>query len=427
MCNLQKDEAMDATKTKPFNIDKKLVYDAYRAVKANAGAAGVDGQSLEMFDKDLMRNLYKIWNRMSSGSYFPPPVRAVPIPKKNGGQRILGVPTVADRVAQMVVKKIVEREVEPIFLPDSYGYRPGKSALDAVGVTRERCWRYNWVLEFDIRGLFDNIDHTLLLSAVHKHVTCKWSLLYIERWLKAPMELEDGTRVERSKGTPQGGVVSPVLANLFLHYAFDAWMAREYPDLPCCRYADDGLVHCRTEAEAIAIKAKLAARLTECRLEMHPEKTKIVYCKDVNRTGKYPNTKFDFLGYRFGPIGTRNRKTNKVFTGFDAQVSATSLKAMRQEIRGLKIRRRTHVDLADIAGEINPILQGWMNYYVRYTPSAMNPIWHYVNATLLAWVMRKYKRYAGQKIRAGRLIGAIANKRRRLFVHWRLGIVGAFA
>jgi RNA-directed DNA polymerase len=228
MCNLQKDEAMDATRAKPFNIDKKLVYDAYKAVKANAGATGVDGQSLEMFDKDLMRNLYKIWNRMSSGSYFPPPVRAVPIPKKNGGQRLLGVPTVTDRVAQMVVKKIVEREVEPIFLPDSYGYRPNKSAIDAIGVTRKRCWQYDFVLEFDIRGLFDNIDHTLLLRAVRKHVKCKWSLLYIERWLTAPMEMEDGTRIERSKGTPQGGVVSPVLANLFLHYAFDAWMTREY-------------------------------------------------------------------------------------------------------------------------------------------------------------------------------------------------------
>jgi group II intron reverse transcriptase/maturase len=418
---------MDATKTKPFNIDKKLVYDAYKAVKANAGAAGVDGQSLEMFDKDLMRNLYKIWNRMSSGSYFPPPVRAVPIPKKTGGQRILGVPTVADRVAQMVVKKIVEREVEPIFLPDSYGYRPNKSAIDAIGVTRKRCWQYDYVLEFDIRGLFDNIDHTLLLRAVRKHVKCKWSLLYIERWLTAPMEMEDGTRVERPKGTPQGGVISPVLANLFLHYTFDMWMAREYPDLPWCRYADDGLVHCRTEAEAIAVKAKLAARFDECHLEMHPEKTKIVYCKDAKRRRKYPNTKFDFLGYCFRPMVVKNRKTKDVFTGFGPQVSAASLKAMRKEIRELKLRRQTHIELADIACEINPILQGWLNYYAVYTPAAMNPIWHYINATLAAWVMRKYKRYARRKTQAELLIESIANKRRRLFVHWRLGIGDAYA
>jgi group II intron reverse transcriptase/maturase len=427
MCNLQKDEAMDATKTKPFNIDKKLVYDAYKAVKANAGAAGVDGHSLEMFGKDLMSNLYKIWNRMSSGSYFPPPVRAVPIPKKNGGQRMLGVPTVADRVAQMVVKKIVEREVEPSFMPDSYGYRPNKSAEDAIRVTRERCWKYDWVLEFDIRGLFDNIDHTLLMRAVCKHVKCKWSLLYIERWLKAPMELGDGTRVKRTRGTPQGGVVSPVLANLFLHYVFDSWMAREYPDLPWCRYADDGLVHCRTEAEAVAVKAKLAARLAECYLEVHPDKTKIVYCKDSRRRRKYPTTKFDFLGYCFRPMDMRNRKTNKVFTSFNPQVSTTALKAMRRTIRELQFRRRTDIDLADIAEKINPILQGWLNYYGLFDPWSMAPIWKYTNATLVAWVMRKYKRYAGRKMQARQMIESIANKRRRLFVHWRQGHTSAFA
>lgn len=417
---------MHATATKPYNIDKKLVYDAYEAVKANAGAAGVDKQTIEQFDADLMRNLYKIWNRMSSGSYFPPPVRAVPIPKKNGGQRILGVPTVADRVAQTVVKQNVERVLEPIFMPDSYGYRPGKSALDAIGTTRKRCWQYDWVLEFDIRGLFDNIDHTLLLRAVRKHVKCKWAVLYIERWLKAPMELEDGTRVKRTRGTPQGGVISPVLANLFMHYAFDAWMTREHPDLPWCRYADDGLVHCRTEAEAVAVKAKLAARLTECQLEMHTDKTKVVYCKDGRRRSKHPNTKFDFLGYCFRPRAAINRK-HEVFTGFGPQVSATSLKAMRRKIRELKIRKRTQIRLADIAREINPILQGWLNYYGCYNPAAMHPMWKYVNATLVKWAMRKYKRYAGRKIQAGRMIESIANKRPRLFVHWQQSSVGTFA
>jgi group II intron reverse transcriptase/maturase len=374
-----------------------------------------------------MKNLYKIWNRMSSGSYFSPPVRAVPIPKKNGGQRILGVPTVADRVAQMVVKKIVEREIEPVFLPDSYGYRPNKSAIDAIGVTRKRCWQYDWVLEFDIRGLFDNIDHTLLLRAVRKHVKCKWSLLYIERWLTAPMEMEDGTRVERTKGTPQGGVISPVLANLFLHYTFDAWMAREYPDLPWCRYADDGLVHCRTEAEAIAVKAKLAARFAECQLEMHPDKTKIIYCKDGNRRRKYPNTKFDFLGYCFRPTGAKNRERRKMFTSFSPQVSAASLKAMRKEIGGLNLRSNTHRELADIAREINPILQGWMNYYGCYYPSALNPLWRYVNATLVAWVMRKYRGCKRRKTQASQMLGSIASKRPRLFVHWNQSTVGSFA
>jgi len=331
---------------------------------------------------------------------------------------------VADRVAQTVVKYIVGGSLEPIFKPDSYGYRPDKSALDAIEVTRKRCWEFNWVLEFDIRGLFDNIEHTLLLRAVRKHVKCEWALLNIERWLKAPMELEDGTLVQRTKGTPQGGVVSPVLANLFMHYTFDAWVAREYPDLPWCRYADDGLVHCRTEAEALAIKARLAARLAACHLEMHSEKTRIIYCKDGNRRGTYPNTKFDFFGYCFR-ARARNRK-GQLFTSFGPQVSAISLQAMRQEIRELNFRRRTQLRLEDIAQQLNPILQGWLNYYGRFCPTAMEPVWRYVNATLLAWTMRKYKRFAG-KTRASQLIGAIAVQRPKLFVHWHKSSFGAFA
>lgn len=240
--------------SKPFNIDKREVYEAYLQVRSNGGAAGVDGVTIEQFESELKSNLYKIWNRMSSGAYFPPPVRAVSIPKKSGGQRILGVPTVADCVAQRVVKQLIEPALDAIFLADSYGYRPGKSAVDAVGITRQRCWKYDWVLEFDIKGLFDNIDHELLLRAVRKHVTCAWALLYIERWLTAPMAQEDGTIIERSRGTPQGGVVSPILANLFMHYAFDLWMARVFPDLRWCRYADDGLVHCRNEMEAQSVR-----------------------------------------------------------------------------------------------------------------------------------------------------------------------------
>jgi RNA-directed DNA polymerase len=413
--------------TKSFIIAKKLVYDAYKAVKANAGAAGVDRETIAQFESDLKGNLYKIWNRMCSGSYFPPPVRAVPIPKKTGGQRILGVPTVADRVAQTVVKQIIEPDLERLFLPDSYGYRPGKSALDAIGVTRKRCWHYDWVLEFDIRGLFDNIDHTLLLRAVRKHVQCPWAVLYIERWLKAPMESADGTRAERTRGTPQGGVVSPMLANLFMHYAFDAWMARTYPDLPWCRYADDGLVHCRTEQEAHAIKAGLAARLMECGLEMHPEKTKIVYCKDGSRKERHPNRKFDFLGYTFRPRVVKNRKRNSLFVSFTPAVSTAALKTMRQTVRKLNFRNRTQLHLTEIARELNPVLRGWLGYYGQYYPSAMYPVLRHVNCTLVAWAMRKYKRFGGHRTRASLFLEAISVRQPQIFVHWQRGMVGAFA
>jgi group II intron reverse transcriptase/maturase len=425
--NNWKQEDVVRTTGKPFSIDKKQVYEAYKAVKSNAGSAGVDAQTIEQFEADLQNNLYKLWNRMSSGSYFPPPVRAVSIPKKTGGQRILGVPTVADRVAQMVVKQHIEPELDPVFLADSYGYRPRKSALDAVGVTRQRCWKYDWVLEFDIKGLFDNIDHELLLRAVRKHVTCKWALLYIERWLTAPMEHEDGTKAERKSGTPQGGVVSPILSNLFLHYAFDLWMARTHPDLPWCRYADDGLVHCRNEQEAQTLKAELQARLAECRLELHPTKTKIVYCKDRNRTGAYPNVQFDFLGYCFRPRMVRRSRDNKLFCGFNPAVSSSALKAMRTTIRELNFRHLTQLSLVDIARRVNPLLRGWIEYYGRYAPSALYPLLRYVNQTLRAWMMRKFRRFAAHKIRAGRFLERLARDNPDLFVHWRLGMTGTFA
>lgn len=413
--------------TKPFTIDKWHVYKAYQAVKANAGSAGVDGQSLKMFEEDLKGNLYKIWNRMSSGSYFPPPVKAVAIPKKSGGERILGVPTVADRVAQMVVKLEIEPDIEAKFLPDSYGYRPGRSALDAIGVTRKRCWRYDWVLEFDIKGLFDNIDHTLLLRAVEMHVECGWAILYIKRWLTAPLQHADGTLLERAQGTPQGGVVSPILANLFSHYTFDVWMTRNFPGNPWCRYADDGLVHCRTESQALAIKSALGERFAECQLEMHPEKTKIAYCKDSSRRKDYPITEFDFLGYTFRPRRALNRKRKSLFINFTPAVSNNAVKAMRQRTRKLNYRNRTELSLAEISQYYNPVLRGWLTYYGKFSRSAMYPVFRHFNKTLVAWAMRKYKKLKGHKIRAGRFIEQIARREPHLFVHWQNGMIGAFA
>jgi group II intron reverse transcriptase/maturase len=411
---------------KPFNIDKRQVYEAYLQVRSNGGAAGVDGVTIEQFESDLKGNLYKVWNRMSSGAYFPPPVRAVSIPKKSGGQRILGVPTVADRVAQTVVKRLIEPTLDAIFLADSFGYRPGKSALDAVGVTRERCWKYDWVLEFDIKGLFDNIDHALLLRAVRKHVTSAWALLYIERWLTAPMRQEDGSLVGRSRGTPQGGVVSPLLANLFMHYAFDLWMAREYPDLRWCRYADDGLVHCRSGIEAQRLRDALAARLAECGLELHPTKTKVVYCKDYRRRGKHETVSFDFLGYGFRPRSVRG-PSQKMFCGYTPAVSKSALSAMREAIRSLKIRKRTEVTLDDIAREINPMIRGWIAYYGRYTRSALYPLARYINQTLAVWMKRKYKRFHRRLGRARLFLEKIACENRRLFVHWQIGDGGSLA
>lgn len=413
--------------TKPFIIPKQQVMEAFTAVKTNAGAAGIDRQSIEDFEKDLKDNLYKIWNRMSAGSYYPPPVKAVEIPKKNGGIRILGVPTVADRVAQMVAKMTFEPYVEPVFLPDSYGYRPGKSALDAIKVTRKRCWYHNWVLEFDIKGMFDNISHELLLRAVQKHTECKWVILYIERWLKAPLQLADGTLVERSRGTPQGGVISPILCNLFMHYAFDHWMGRIFAHVPWCRYADDGLVHCKTEQEAQCIKAALVKRFAECGLEIHPDKTRIVYCKDTKRQGLYPNTKFDFLGYTFRPRMAMNRKQNNLFVSFLPAVSSKALKTMRQATRKWNLRNRADLSLEEISQMFNPILRGWWQYYGRFYPSAMNPVWRHFNRTMIAWAMKKYKRLKGHKTRAAHFMEGAARKQPQLFVHWKPGMVGMFA
>ena len=318
-------------------------------------------------------------------------------------------------------------EVESIFLPDSYGYRPGKSALDAVGVTRTRCWHYDWVLEFDIKGLFDNIDHKLLMRAVKKHTQNKWIILYIERWLTAPMQREDGTLLERTRGTPQGGVVSPVLSNLFLHYVFDVWMKVKYPNAPWCRYADDGLVHCKTQREAEAIKVMLQARFAECGLEMHPTKTKIVYCKDRSRKGKAANMKFDFLGYTFRPRVVKNTKRNTLFVNFTPAVSQAALKSMRAEIRKRGFRSRTELSLEDISRLFNPVLTGWLTYYGKYYPSAMYPVFRHFNLTLVAWAMYKYKRLKGHKTRAAMFLEKIAEKQPHLFIHWKRGTVGAFA
>ena len=369
---------------KPFLISKRAVWEAYQKVKANKGAAGVDEQSISDFDKGLKDNLYKIWNRMSSGSYFPPPVRTVKIPKADGSERRLGIPTVADRIAQTVVKEKLEPQLEPLFHRNSFGYRPGRSALDAVGQARRNCWDYDWVLDLDVRGFFDNLDWELLMKAVRKHAPEPWVVLYIERWLKAPAEEADGTRVERTRGTPQGGVISPLLANLFLHYAFDRWMARQFPQLPFERYADDAIVHCRTRREAEEVWDAVAKRLKDCRLELHPLKTKIVYCKDEDRRGNYSDQKFDFLGYTFRPRGSKNRR-GKIFVNFTPAISNRAAKAIRDEIRGWRLQIRSDLSIEDLSRMYNPIIRGWLQYYGRFCRSVVHLAIRQLDRMLARW------------------------------------------
>jgi len=407
---------------KPYDIPKQLVWDAYRRVRANRGAAGVDGVSLAAFEKDLKGNLYKVWNRMSSGSYFPPPVRLVEIPKAGGGLRPLGIPTIADRVAQTVVKMVLEPLVEPRFHPDSYGYRPGRSALDAVATARKRCWETDWVIDLDIKAFFDSIPQDLIERAVAHHTDLAWVRLYVGRWLRAPVERPDGTQMERTKGTPQGGVASPLLANLFLHYAYDLWMQRTYPGIRFERYADDVLVHCRSEEEARSVLEAIRSRLADCDLELHPMKTRIVYCKDDDRTGEYDQIKFDFLGYTFQPRRAKNR-WGKYFVSFLPAISAKAAKTIRQTIRHWRMAStRNNQHLEDLARLTNPIVRGWMNYYGRFYRSKCVQVLRHLNEALAQWARRKYKRFRRRERASMHWLGRIARRDPNLFVLWQLGI-----
>lgn len=408
---------------KLFCILKWAVWEAWTKVRANQGAAGIDGVSVTQFEKKLKNNLYRIWNRMSSGSYVPPPVKRVMIPKSGGGERPLGIPTVGDRVAQMVVKMYLEPKVEPLFHPDSYGYRPRKSALDAVGTCRRRCWRYNWVVDLDVKGFFDNIDHSLMMRAVRKHTDCKWVLLYVERWLKAPVELGNGTQMPRERGTPQGGVASPLLANVFLHHVFDMWVTREFPDCPFERYADDIVIHCRTESEAQDVRRAVEQRLLQCKLESHPEKTCIVYCRDSNRTEDHPRIQFDFLGYGFKPRRARNSRDGRYFASFAPAIGRKARKAIVRTVRGWRIHAASEKELDDFSRMFNRYIRGWVNYYSRYYPSALHRTFDCINRRLVRWAMKKYKRYRGHQRRATQWLRRIARNRPELFAHWELGIV----
>jgi RNA-directed DNA polymerase len=406
-------------KVKSFEIRKRLVYEAWQRVQANGGAPGVDTVSIERFAEKEASNLYKLWNRMSSGSYFPGPVREVEIPKDHGqGVRVLGVPNVADRVAQTAAAMLLEEKLEPIFHPDSYGYRPGRSAHDALAVTRQRCWSKDWVLDLDVRAFFDSVPHDLLLKAVAHHTDEAWVLLYIERWLRAPMQMPDGTLAAREKGTPQGSPISPLLANLFMHYAFDRWMDREHPGSPFERYADDVVVHCDTEAKALALWAALAERLGSLGLEPHPDKTTIVYCKDTKRRGSSEHTSFDFLGYTFRARLAQGRYG--FFVSFLPAMSVTAKRAKGRQIRAWHLNRRSGTDLAGLAQEINPQVRGWFNYYGAFYRSELYAIAARIDEHLVRWAMQKFKRLRGRPNRAWRWLDAARRRQPALFAHWHL-------
>jgi RNA-directed DNA polymerase len=388
---------MSSPQDKSFDISKRLVWEAYERVKANKGAAGVDGQSVEDFEKDLRNNLYKIWNRMSSGTYFPPPVKAVEIAKPHGGgTRVLGVPTVSDRIAQTVVALALEARTESIFHDDSYGYRPRRSALQAVERCRQRCWKKDWVLDLDVQKFFDSVDHALMVKAVEANTDQRWVVLYVKRWLVAPLALPDGTLQARDRGTPQGSAVSPVLANLFMHYAFDSFLAREFPTVEFERYADDAVVHCVTERQARQVWTALAERLESVGLRLHPDKTKLVYCKDSRRRGSSEHTSFTFLGYAFGPRKAKY-PDGKTFTSFLPAVSPQALKAMGRRVRDWRIHRHTADSLDELADWINPVVAGWMTYYGRFYRSQLYPFLRRINTYLMRWARKKYKRLRSWK------------------------------
>lgn len=398
---------------------------AWERVKANKGTYGVDEESIEDFALNLKDNLYKLWNRMSSGTYFPPPVKAVEIAKSDGSKRLLGIPTVADRIAQAVVKDQLEQLVEPKFHEDSYGYRPRKSALDAVGVARQRCWRQDWCIDLDIKNFFDSLDHQLMMKAIRFHSEEKWIHLYVKRWLQAPLQLKSGELIERKSGTPQGGVASPLLANIFMHHAFDDWMRRNYPEVRFERFADDILAHCSSQKQAKKVLEEIKIRLKECGLELHPEKTKIVYCKDDDRGGSYEHESFEFLGYTFRPRLSMN-KYGKTFVNFTPAISKQAANRIRKEIRSWRIHLRSDKTITDLARMFNAHVQGWVNYYGRYYKSAMYPFLRNMERFLIRWVMRKYKRFQGYKKRARNWLWCVRKREPRLFVHWRLGLGSRF-
>jgi len=406
---------------KSFEIRKQLVMEAFKRVKANRGSAGIDEVSIFDFEQKLGDNLYKIWNRMSSGCYVPPPVKLVEIPKSDGGKRPLGIPTVADRVAQMVVVMTIDPMIAPHFHENSYAYQKKKSALDAVAKARDRVGILHWVVDLDIKGFFDNIDHELLIKAMERHIVCPWAMMYIKRWLKVPYQLEDGTLVERSKGVPQGSVIGPIISNLFLHYVFDKWITKEQPNVPFERYADDIICHCASRKQAAFLKSIIKKRLADCKLELSETKTKIVYCKKNHRELEHDIIQFDFLGYTFKPRRAIDLH-GEVFLNFSPAISKKARTKIWETIRKWNSGVWVQMTLKDIAKQINPIIQGWINYYGKFNIKVLKNVLTRVNMKLARWVQNKFKGFRQHKVRAIHRLGDIALTKPDLFAHWAWGV-----
>jgi len=413
---------MNEEKTKSFAVSKQMVYDSYLKVCDKNGGAGIDKETIDKFNENLSSNLYKVWNRMASGSYFPPAVRTVLIPKKQGGTRPLGIPTVGDRIAQGVVKDYLEPILEPLFHASSFGYRPGKSAHDALAQCNGNCIQQAWVVDLDIKGFFDNISHEWMMKMVQHHTQEKWVLLYIERWLKAGVEQPDGSIEARTKGTPQGGVISPLLANLYLHHAFDMWMSRYFAANPFERYADDIIVHCNSKAEAEHQLSSIRARLILFDLELNPEKTKLVYCKNYKRKEQHEHNSFTFLSYSFQPRSKPNRfGRHDKFMAFGAAICCKAKAFIREKIRGVFDPRNTQVSLERVAAKLNPKIRGWLNYYSRFGKRKVAEVFLYLNVLIRRWVEEKFRLRSQKAVLI--TYQSIVQSNSGLFIHWQKGVI----
>ncbi len=414
--------------TKSIPIRRSMVWEAYQKVRSNKGSAGVDKVSMEEFNANRSKHLYKLWNRMASGSYFPPPVKEVEIPKKDGTVRKLGVPTIGDRVGQMVVKMFIEPRLEKVFSINSYGYRPNKNAHQALAKVRENCWKQDWVIDLDIKGFFDNIDHNKLMLAVEKHVPENWVRLYIKRWLEAPVFTVSGETIQKQgKGTPQGGVISPLLANLFLHYAFDKWIEKTDRRVQFSRYADDIIVHCKSKVHAEQMLQAIQQRMESVGLELHPQKTKIVYCRDYRRKEKYPTVKFDFLGYSFQPRTAFSKKLGKLFIGYDCAISISSRKRIADKLEALNVNKLSFKSIVGVAQFLNPMIRGWVHYYGKFKMFELTKVFRLLSMRLVWWARKRYKRYKTSIRKAYKWLASIRKQFPTLFYHWNFSQINVIA